>query len=203
MAARRFCAIVAGGSTGALEALTTIVPALPARFPLPLCIVLHILPERPSHLAEVLAVRCALPVKEAEDKEPLAPGTVYLGVPNYHLLIEKKGCFSLSIDERVHFSRPSIDVLFESAADAYGPALIGVLLSGANQDGAAGLARIKEKGGLTIVQSPDTASMPTMPAAAIRLAAADHVLPLAEIGPFLARLSLTKAKAKGASVEAG
>jgi two-component system chemotaxis response regulator CheB len=201
MAARKFLALVAGGSTGSLEALTAILPALPARYPLSLCIVLHILPERPSHLVEVLERRCRLPVKEAEDKEPLAPATVYLAVPNYHLLIEKKGYFSLSIDERVHFSRPSIDVLFESAADAYGPALVGVLLSGANQDGAAGLARIKEKGGLTIVQSPDTASVPTMPLAALRLAAVDHVLPLAEIGPFLARLS--PQESKGAPVEAG
>src|SRR5262249_30989269 len=110
------------------------------------------------------------------------------------LLIEKGRYFALSVDEPVHFSRPAIDVLFDSAADAYGPALAGVLLSGASEDGARGLARIKEAGGTTIVQSPDSAPAPTMPEAALRLSRADHVLPLGEIGPLLLRLSPRRMK---------
>jgi two-component system, chemotaxis family, protein-glutamate methylesterase/glutaminase len=181
-------AIVMGGSAGALDALSQILPALPAAFPIPIALVLHVLPTKPSYLAAVLGARSALTVKEAEDKEPLAPATLYVAPPNYHLLVEQRGCFSLSVDDPVLFSRPSIDVLFESAADAFGPALLGVLLTGGSEDGARGLAEIKRKGGLTIVQAPSTASVPTMPAAALRLAVIDHVLPLAEIGPFLARL---------------
>lgn len=188
MAAHDIEAIVAGGSAGALEALAAILPALPSGFSIPIALVLHLPPGKTSYLSNVLSARCALLVKEAEDKEPLAPATIYVASPNYHLLIEKKRCFSLSVDDPVHFSRPAIDVLFESAADAYGPALAGLLLSGANEDGARGLARIHEAGGTTLVQSPDTASVRTMPEAALRLTRVDHVLPLAEIGAFLARL---------------
>lgn len=181
-------AIVIGGSAGALDALVQILPALPPGFPLPIALVLHVHPSKPSHLARVLGARCALPVKEAEDKEPIAASTLYFAPPNYHLLMERRRCFALSVDDPVLFSRPAIDVLFESAADAFGPALTGVLLSGGSEDGARGLAQIQKNGGMTVVQAPDTAPVPTMPNAALRLAAVDHVLPLAEIGPFLARL---------------
>jgi two-component system chemotaxis response regulator CheB len=181
--------IVIGGSAGALDALGVILPALPAGFALPIVIGLHLLPGRPSGLAAVLAHHSPLPVKEAEDKELILPGTVYLVSPNYHLLIERQGHFSLSVDELVNFSRPSIDVLFESAADAYGSRLAGVLLSGANDDGARGLARIRAAGGLTIVQTPETAASSAMPAAAVRCGAAAEVLALEAIGPRLVALA--------------
>jgi two-component system, chemotaxis family, protein-glutamate methylesterase/glutaminase len=145
-------------------------------------------PSKPSHLAQVLGLHSALVVKEAEDKEPLMPCTVYLAPPNYHLLLEEQGHFSLSADDPVLYSRPAIDVLFDSAADAFGPALVGLLLTGASEDGARGLARIQRAGGLTLVQSPKTAAVPVMPEAALRLFSPDHVLPLDEIGPFLTRL---------------
>lgn len=181
-------AVVIGGSTGALDALATILPVLPRSFPLPIALVIHLPSTRPSCLPEVIGTRCELHVKEAEDKEPLAAGTLYVAPPNYHLLIEARRCLSLSIDEPVHFSRPAIDVLFESAADAYGPALVGVLLTGASQDGARGLARIAKRGGTTIVQAPETAVASTMPEAALRMHRAGYVLPADEIGPCLARL---------------
>ncbi len=182
-------AVVVGGSAGALEALDRILPALPTTLPVPVAIVLHMLPGRPSGLVALLAERTAMRVKEAEDKEPLAAGTVYLASPNYHLLVERSGCFALSVDEPVLFSRPSIDVLFDSAADAYGAALCGVLLSGANEDGAEGLRRIHAGGGTTVVQAPHTAPSPQMPRAALAAGEVDHVLPVDEIGPFIARLA--------------
>lgn len=182
-------AIVIGGSAGALDALSVILPELPADFHLPVVVALHLLPGRPSGLAAVLGYRCALRVKEAEDKEPILPGTLYLVSPNYHLLVERQGCFSLSADELVNFSRPSIDVLFESAADAYGSGLAAVLLSGANDDGARGLARIRAAGGVAIVQTPETAVASTMPSAALLCGAAGEVLPLEAIGPRLVVLA--------------
>jgi two-component system, chemotaxis family, protein-glutamate methylesterase/glutaminase len=181
-------AIVVGGSAGALDALTAILPALPAAYPIPIALVLHIRADRPSHLAKVLSNQCALEVREADDKERLVPNTLYIATPGYHLLIERDRSFALSVDELVHFSRPSIDVLFESAADAYGSGTLGLLLSGANEDGARGLARIKQLGGLTLVQTPETAAVATMPNAALGLFKVDHVLPPAELGRFLAQL---------------
>ena len=184
-------AIVIGGSAGALEALGAILPALPAGFPLPIALVLHVPPTRSNHLTQVLGGRCALDVVEANDKQPLEPGAIYVAPPDYHMLIERTRTVALSADDPVRFSRPSIDVLFESASDAYGPSLVGLLLAGANDDGARGLAQIKASGGLTVVQSPGTSGASvtrTMPESALRLAPADHVLPLPEIGPFLARL---------------
>lgn len=179
-------AIVIGGSAGAIEALQTILSSLDKTFPLPIAVVLHLLANKPSYLPSVLGARCALEVKEPDDKEALRAGVVYVAPPNYHLLIERQGLFSLSVDERVHFSRPSIDVLFESAGDAYGAEVLGVLLTGANEDGARGLSYIQQAGGITVVQSPKTASVPIMPQAGLPFA--DWVLPLSEVGPFLARL---------------
>ncbi|MEO8181711.1 MAG: chemotaxis protein CheB [Deltaproteobacteria bacterium] len=195
--AASIAAIVVGGSAGALDALSQILPAIPARFPIPIALVLHVHPNRPSYLAQVLGARCSLTVKEAEDKEPIAPATLYVAPPNYHLLVEQRGCFSLCVDDPVLFSRPAIDVLFESAADAFGPGLVGLLLTGGSEDGARGLAEIKRKGGLTVVQAPSTASVPTMPEAALRLSAIDHVLPVTEIGPFLARLATADVHTRG------
>jgi two-component system chemotaxis response regulator CheB len=185
---RRIDAIVIGGSSGALEALTVLLPALP-RASAPVAIVIHLPPIRASHLPEVLGARTALMVREPEDKERLEPGVVYVAAPSYHLLIERDGTFALSADEPVHFSRPAIDVLFESAADAYRERLAGVVLSGANADGAEGLAAIKRAGGLTAVQAPDDALARTMPEAAIARAAPHHVLSLAELASLLAEIA--------------
>ncbi|HVY40589.1 MAG TPA: chemotaxis protein CheB [Polyangia bacterium] len=185
-------AVVIGGSSGALEALATVVPALPATSAVPIVIVVHLPPDRPSHLAAVLGARTPLPVREAEDKEPLAPGVIYVGPPNYHLLIERGGTFALSADDLLHFSRPSIDVLFESAADAYGPRLAGVILSGANADGADGLATIRRAGGVAIAQSPQAALVRTMPEAAIARARPEYVLGLPEMADLIARITVSR-----------
>ncbi|HEV8550887.1 MAG TPA: chemotaxis protein CheB, partial [Polyangiaceae bacterium] len=147
-------------------------------------------------LPDALGNLCALPTKEAEDKEPLRAGVLYVAAPNYHLLVERGRCFSFSMDEPVWFSRPAIDVLFESAADTYGRGLLGVLLSGANEDGAQGLARIRAQGGTTVVQTPESATARPMPDAALRLGAARHVLSPAEIGAFLAQLARGEAKGR-------
>lgn len=182
-------AIVIGGSSGALDALGVILPALPRAFSLPLALVLHVPPSKPNGLVDLFRATTELSVKEAEDKEPLAAGTLYLACPSYHLLVERGGYFSLSVDDPVHFSRPAIDVLFESAADAYGRALAGVLLSGANEDGAEGLARILAAGGTTIVQDPDTALARQMPDSALKHGQPHHVLPPRDIAPYLARFA--------------
>jgi two-component system chemotaxis response regulator CheB len=182
-------AIVIGGSAGALEALAVMLPVLPPLCKLPIVIVVHLPPASPSLLPAVLQPRTALLVKEAEDKEPVAGRTIYVAPPNYHLLVEHDRTFALSVDGLVHFSRPAIDVLFESASEVYGPALAGVVLTGANADGAAGLAAIRRRGGLTIAQSPDSAVVPTMPEAAIATGAVDHVLPPAEIAALLSDLA--------------
>lgn len=192
MGARANRAIVIGGSSGALDALTLILPALPSGFVTPIAIVIHIQPGRPSGLVNLFRTQSSLKVKEAEDKEPIAPGTVYVAPPNYHLLVESGHHFSLSADDPVHFSRPAIDVLFESAADAYGPALTGVLLSGANDDGARGLARIFAAGGSTVVQDPSTAVARQMPAAALSAGCSHHVLSPREIAPYLGRFDLER-----------
>ena len=182
-------AIVIGGSAGALDALLAIVPALPEQILCPIVIVLHLPPAKPSLVPEILSRVSARPVYEAEDKAPLCDRTIYVAAPNYHLLIERNRSLSLSIDEPVHHSRPAIDVLFESAADAYGPAVAGLVLSGANQDGAEGLCKIRQAGGVAIVQAPTTASSPMMPEAAIRqVGPSAHVVRVVDLGTFLARL---------------
>jgi two-component system chemotaxis response regulator CheB len=152
---------------------------------------LHLPPDRESRLAELFGARLALPVREAADKEPIAPGTIYFAGPGYHLSIEQDRSFSLSCEPPVQFARPSIDVLMESSADAFGPGVAGILLTGANQDGAAGLARIVECGGLSIVQDPLEAQASAMPEQAIRLRAPDLVLPLAAIAALLPLLEKT------------
>jgi two-component system chemotaxis response regulator CheB len=172
----KYQAVAIGASAGGTAALQKILPLLPAGFPLPIVIVQHLHPLQDGASIIHYSGGSALIVKDADEKETVRAGFVYFAPPNYHLLIEDDHTFSLSVDAKVHFTRPSVDVLFESAADAYGTSLIGIVLSGANQDGAAGLLRIKQKGGLTIVQDPHDAEISYMPKAAIELARPDHVL---------------------------
>ena len=161
-------AVVIGGSAGALDVLRMIVRELPPSLACPVVIVIH-LPSHSSGLAELLGADTSLTVKQAEDKEPMVAGTIYIAPPGYHLLIESQGSFALSVDPPVHFSRPSIDVLFETACDVHGAGLVGILLSGASEDGATGLQEIHAAGGTTIVQSPLSAEVAIMPAAALAL----------------------------------
>jgi two-component system chemotaxis response regulator CheB len=178
--------VVVGASFGGFDALKTVLGGLPAAFPVPLAIVQH-QGSPGTGLAGLLQRYTALAVVEAEDKDDIRPGYVYLAPPGYHLLAEH-GSLALSIDPPVVHARPSIDVLFESAADVYGPGAVGVILTGTGQDGAAGLARIKRAGGLTIVQHPATAARPAMPLAALAVAPVDLIVPLGQIGPQLAKL---------------
>jgi two-component system chemotaxis response regulator CheB len=178
-------AVVIGASAGAVEALSTILPALPADYELPVMIVVHVPPDKSSVLADLFQMKCAIAVREPEDKEPARAGTVYFAPADYHLLVEEDGRLSLSNEEPVHYSRPSIDVLFESAADAYGPHLIGVLLTGANQDGAKGLAAVAHAGGETIVQNPDEAFARAMPEAALAACPNARALSLEDIAGYL------------------
>ncbi|WP_160011191.1 chemotaxis protein CheB [Rhizobium sp. 18055] len=180
-------AIVIGASAGALEALSVILPALPADFRLPIIVVVHVPPDKRSIMAELFRAKCQLDVQEAMDKQPMSGGTIYFAPPDYHLLIEVDKTLSLSADERVLFSRPSIDVLFESGADAFGPALIAVVLTGANSDGATGLAAAVKAGGLALVQDPADAFATAMPEAALRLCPGARVLSLEAIAQYLKR----------------
>ncbi|MDH0301769.1 MULTISPECIES: chemotaxis protein CheB [unclassified Pseudomonas] len=181
-------AIVIGASAGGVAALFSVLGALPAGFAIPVLCVLHLPEDRHSHLAQVLQRRLHRPVREAVDKARVEPGLIYVAGPGYHLSVERDLSFSLSQEPPVHFSRPAIDFLFASAADAYGPDLLGVLLTGANEDGAQGLLRIKQNGGRTIVQDPREAQVALMPEAALALHSPDHILSLSGIGQLLATL---------------
>jgi two-component system, chemotaxis family, protein-glutamate methylesterase/glutaminase len=185
---RRFEAVVIGGSAGGVDALVTLLPALRAGFALPVFCILHLPGGRESRLAELFDERLPVPVREAADKEEIVPGTVYFAGAGYHLSVERDRTFSLSCEPPVHFARPAIDVLMESSADAYGPALAGILLTGANHDGAGGMARIRARGGFTVVQDPADAQVPTMPVSAIKRCAPNLVLPLARIHALLPML---------------
>lgn len=187
-------AIVIGGSAGALGVVRVILAAIEERAALPLVVVLHVREGRQSMLAEVLASGAALPVVEPEDKQALEAGTVYIAPPGYHLLIEDERSLALSIDAPEHYSRPSIDVLFESAAAVFGPALLAVLLSGASADGAQGLAAVARAGGLTLVQDPATSQHVTMPAAALARLAPTMVLGPAELASTIACLAAPAAR---------
>lgn len=191
LSSRRIEAVVIGASAGGVDALVDLLPALPKIFgPATICI-LHVPADRESRLAELFASRLALPVREAMDKGAVEPGTVYFAGPGYHLSIEDDRVFSLSCEPPVHYARPAIDVLMESAADAYGPALAGILLTGANIDGAAGMQKIRQCGGLTVVQDPREAQAATMPREAIRRCDAHLVLSLAAIRELLPLLETT------------
>ncbi len=194
----RYAAVVIGVSSGGVEALKVLLPALPASFRLPIAIVHHRDPHSDGFLAAFLNRMSGIAVSEAEDKEPFCAGHAYLAPPGYHLLIESDRCLSLSVDQRVNHSCPSIDVLFESAADVFAESLIGIVLTGANADGARGLKAIKTRGGLAVVQDPQTASATTMPRAALEATAVDYVVDLGRIAPLLNRMS-TLEEAYGAA----
>lgn len=179
--------VVIGASYGGLAALQILLADLSPEFPLPVVIVQHRKKDGDDGLCEYLKKRSRLPLIEPDDKEKVEPGHVYLAPRDYHLLIEES-IFALSTESPVAFARPSIDVLFESAADIYRDRIIGVILTGANRDGAKGLAKIKALGGLAVVQDPESAESRAMPDAAISATKVDHILPLAEIAPFLNKL---------------
>lgn len=182
---RRIGAIVIGASAGGVDALSTLLPALQAQATVPVLIVLHLPREKPSLLADIFTPKCALPVREAHDKEPVAPGTIYFSPPDYHLLVDRGPRhvphLALSVDEPVNFSRPAIDVLFESAAEVYGECLLGIVLTGGNHDGAAGLAAVAQAGGQTIVQAPEDAQLSYMPEAALERLTPTAVMTLVQI----------------------
>ena len=179
---------VIGTSWGGLSAVSVVVADLPATFALPLVVVQHRSPDAAGLLAELLQLRTRLTVVEVEDKQPVLPGHVFVAPPNYHLLLDR-GVFSLTTDAPVRYSRPSIDVTFTSAADEYGPRAIGIVLTGANDDGALGLKRIADRGGYTIVQDPKTAESAAMPQAAIRAVTPSRVLALTRIAGHLVSIA--------------
>lgn len=181
-------AVVIGVSAGGLQALSELLPALPAKYPLPIIVVQHIHSTSDGYLIHYLGEKCSLAVKEADEKETIQQGTIYFAPPNYHLLVEGDFTMALNVDEKIRYSRPSVDVLFESAAEAYQSKLVGIVLTGANDDGSHGLKMIKEHGGLAIVQDPSDAEYSVMPEAAIASCQVDFVLPLAEIGRLLIQL---------------
>jgi two-component system chemotaxis response regulator CheB len=181
--------VVVGTSLGGFHALNTVLGALPKEFPLPIAVVQHRSFDDPDLLAPLLSTYVQMPVIEIEDKEPIKASRIFIGPANYHVLIDNDH-FALSTDAPVLYARPSIDTLFESAADAMGEGVIGVLLTGMSRDGTAGLKRIRERGGCGIVQDPNSAEGRVMPQAAIASAAADKILPLEEIAPVLMELSV-------------
>lgn len=174
-------AIVIGTSSGGLNALQTLLPALPADFPAPVIVVQHISPLSDNYWIRYLDAACALSVKEAEEKEAIVRGSIYVAPPNYHLLVEKDKTFSLTIGEKVNYARPSIDLLFETAAETWQEKLVGIILTGSNSDGTAGIRRIRECGGFTIAQDPATAESSYMPASAIAGGCIDGIYSLEEI----------------------
>jgi two-component system, chemotaxis family, protein-glutamate methylesterase/glutaminase len=185
----RLDAIVIGASAGGVEALSILLPALPAGLRATVLIVLHLPRQRPSLLVDIFQPKCAVPVREADDKEPIGRGTVYFAPPDYHLLVDDGPQLALSADELVHYSRPSIDVLFESAAAWYRERLLGIILTGANEDGAAGLAAVHRAGGTTVVQQPQSAHAPLMVESALKRSPVDMVLTLEEIAGLLRTLT--------------
>jgi two-component system chemotaxis response regulator CheB len=182
---RHLDAVVVGASAGGVEALGAILPVLPAETPFAVVVVLHVLRDRPSELANLFGPRCTLPVREASDKEPVAAGVIWFAPPDYHLLVESDRSFSLSLEAPVKHSRPAIDPLFESAARVYGSRLAGIVLTGASDDGAEGVASIREEGGVVLVQDPATAEFPVMPSAALARVEPDAIGTATEIAAML------------------
>jgi two-component system chemotaxis response regulator CheB len=181
--------VIMGGSAGALDVVLNIVATVDAMAPFVFVIILHRKSSIDSSLAFLLSDKTTWPVKEVEDKDNILPRHIYIAPGDYHLLVEKEGCFSLDVSEKINYSRPSIDAGFESAAEVYGDQLIAVLLSGANADGADGLKMIKEKGGMCIVQDPATAEVAYMPQEAVKAGAADHIIDGQQIGAYLNTLA--------------
>jgi len=185
---KKYKTIVIGASAGGLFALSVILEQLPSGYPVPLVVVQHRSKDQKGLLEEVLQIKCRISIKQADEKEKIEEGFVYIAPPDYHLLVENDKTFSLSSDEPVHFSRPSIDVLFETAAMVFKDTLIGIILTGANDDGAAGIAAVKEYGGLTIAQHPGEAQFPFMPEASIETKAVQYIWSLTEIKNFLLKI---------------
>jgi two-component system chemotaxis response regulator CheB len=177
--------LIIGGSAGSLEVLMKILPGLSTIPSFAIVLVLHRKSTEDATLEELIAIKTNIPVKEVEDKTPILPGYLYVAPSDYHLLFEKNDVLSLDISEKVNYSRPSIDVSFESAAEVYGESLVGLLLSGANSDGTEGLLAIKNAGGTTVVQNPESAQMPTMPQNAITYTAPDYILDVEHILKFI------------------
>ncbi len=184
----RYEAIVIGVSSGGMNALSSLFSALPGNFSIPIIILQHIGARSNNQWIKLLNKKTAVIIKEAEEKEKIENGNAYVSPPNYHLLIERDKTFSFTIDERVNYARPSIDVLFESAAEAYKTKLIGIILTGSNNDGARGMKRIKECGGLIIAQDPETAESSYMPASGIAAVKMDYILPLQGISELLIKI---------------
>ena len=180
--------VVIGVSTGGLKVIKAILSVLPSEFALSIIIVMHRHKETDGYLERSLNDECKMQVKQADEKEEIKAGIVYVAPPNYHLLIEDDGTFSMSVEGPVNYARPSVDVVFESAAEVYGEGLIGVILTGANKDGSRGLKMIKKSGGLTIVQTPETSEAAEMSKSAMEAVKPDYVLPLIEIGRLLRKL---------------
>jgi two-component system chemotaxis response regulator CheB len=181
-------AVVIGASAGGLGALQILFSNIGKKFHLPVLMVQHMHPESDDYLGQILKSYSHLKFKEADDKEPIEMGTVYYAPANYHLLVSGDKSLVLNVDEKVNYCRPSVDVLFESAADVYRQRLIGIILTGSNQDGSAGMSMIKRRGGLTIVQDPLQAEVDTMPRSVINLIKADYILPLEKIGKLLTKI---------------
>lgn len=188
MTGRPMSAVAIGASAGAVEALLRILPSLRADFPAPVLVVVHVPPDRSNALVPLLQAKCQITVKEAEDKEPTQPGVVYFAPADYHLLVENDGSLSLSSEEPVNYARPSIDVLFESAADAFGAGLTGVVLTGANEDGARGLKAVMDLGGHGVVEDPAGAYARTMPEAALSTCPSARAMNLDAIAVYLQNL---------------
>lgn len=182
-------AVVIGGSTGSIDVLLQLLPALRPPLSFALIIVVHRKNSADSTLAHLLSLKTIIPLTEVDDKDPIRPGNIYLAPADYHLLLERDGTFSLDDSEKVHYSRPAIDVTFESAADVYGPALVGILLSGANADGTWGMEAIKRAGGITVAQQPESAQAAFMPQQAILGASVDLVFDVPALITFVNGLS--------------
>jgi two-component system chemotaxis response regulator CheB len=181
----RFKTVIIGGSAGSLTVLFDVLPALDPHLKTSIILVLHRKNSGDSSLSELLSSKTILPLKEIDDKDPVLSGNIYLAPADYHVLIEKNYFFSLDVSEKINFSRPSLDVTFESAADAFGTSLTAILLSGSNNDGTAGLKAVQEAGGMIIVQKPETANMAYMPQHAINNLSVDHILDPKEISKFI------------------
>lgn len=191
-APRQYEAVVIGVSSGGLNALSRLLPLLAPDVALAIIIVQHQHPHADNFLAAYLDKRCRIPVREAAEKEPILPNTAYIAPPNYHLLVEADRTFSFASTEKVNYARPSVDMLFITAAETYQSHLIGVILTGANSDGSHGLKIIKEYGGLTIVQNPATAEAASMPEAALKATSVDYILSLEDIGHLLNQITREK-----------
>jgi two-component system, chemotaxis family, protein-glutamate methylesterase/glutaminase len=181
---QQFDAVVIGASAGAVDALGHLLPSVPHDTRIPVSVVVHLSPGKPSVLPDIFRAKCSAPVNSPLDKQPLDPG-IWIAAPDYHLLVEADQCFSVSLDDPVNYSRPSIDVLFESAAEVFGPAVAAFVLTGANRDGATGARRIRDAGGLVVVQDPAEAEIDIMPRAAIEDASPQLVAPLADLALLL------------------